>query len=124
MSRHGTGPPLRVTIVCSNEETLDGLEAYLRQAGIVVHATRALEEKLARECDAMVFFPDEFATDAALAVMVGAHRERPAMRVVVVTHQRDRFAAALGSEDVVATVIPKPAWGWTILDAIRGAPEP
>jgi len=126
---HDKGPPpLCVKIVSANEETLDGLEAYLREAGIVVHPTRELEGTRAKgpAPNAIVFFPDEFATEDALRVMVRAHRQRPAVRLVVVTHHRKRFADAFDADDegVVPVIIPKPAWGWTILEAIRGGHEP
>ncbi len=124
MTRHGADPPLCVTVVSANEETLDGLEAYLRQANIVVHGSRELEAKLGQKCNAIVFFPDEFATEEVLRVMAKARRERPSVRIVVVTHHGRRFADAFDSDDgSPLTIIPKPAWGWTILDAIRGAQE-
>jgi len=125
---HDKGPPpLCVKIVSANEETLDGLEAYLREAGIVVHPTRELEGARTKgpAPNAIVFFPDEFATEDALRVMVRAHRQRPAVRLVVVTHHRKRFADAFDADEgLVPVIIPKPAWGWTILEAIRGGQEP
>jgi hypothetical protein len=45
---------------------------------------------------------------------------------VMVTGEPKRFAEALvhGEGHSQALVVAKPAWGWTILDAIRGRLEP
>jgi hypothetical protein len=114
-------PKLRAAIVSSSLETRDGLEAYLRGAGISTRGTSQLAdlEEVAREASAIVMFPDDFAWEAVLSAL-RTTRENTSALVVLVTSRPFRFEALLwshGSQEPM--VVPKPAWGWTILDAIR-----
>jgi DNA-binding NarL/FixJ family response regulator len=115
--------PLRVTIVSSNPETLDGLQAYLRQAGVDARGTSEIESGVALEpypC-AVVFFPDEFPAGDVLREVARLHRERPRLLVVIVTRDPRAFTETIDPRGRVPTVVvPKPVWGWAILDAIRG----
>jgi hypothetical protein len=119
--------PLHVRIVSANAETLDGLQAYLRQAGIDARGTREVETGAGSDPapGAVVFFPDEFGIDRALGEIARLRRARPQTLIVMVTGEPKRFAEALvhGEGPSQALVVAKPAWGWTILDAIRGRLE-
>jgi len=118
--------PLHVTIVSANPETLDGLQTYLRQAGVDARGTREIESGVAMDPhpSAAVFFPDEYPADHVLKEIGRLRKERPQVLVVLVTSQPHRFAKALdGSEHTNTIVVPKPVWGWVILDAIRGRSE-
>jgi len=116
--------PLSVTIVSDKPETLDGLRVYLRQAGVDAHGTRQLDttESGGLAPSAVVFFPDEFGIDDVVCEVTRLRRERPHVVSVIVTREARRFAEAFDDDeaDPAPIVIPKPAWGWTILDAIRG----
>lgn len=113
---------LRVTIVSLNAETLDGLQIYLQEAGVDAHATRQLRPAGGKDHapDAVVFFPDDFGAEQVLRDIERLHLECPKVVLVIVTSEPRRFEALDTPEGAEPrTVIPKPAWGWTILDAIR-----
>jgi hypothetical protein len=59
------------------------------------------------------------------AVLVGPESEQThgIPLLVVVTSNPWRFDRLYGDERVVPLVVPKPAWGWSVLDAIRGRLE-
>ncbi len=102
-----------VVVVSDNPETIDGLARYLNGAGIAVRSTRVLAQasELARARSAVVVFPDDYPTPKVHAAL--ATLKRRAVHTVVVTSDLRHFSES----DTV--VLPKPAWGWTILDAIR-----
>ncbi len=110
---------VEVVIVSDNSETLDGLQSYLRGAGVTARCTRDLAgcARCVRATTlAFVVFPDDFRWEKVVATMAELAVLRPKALPVLVTSQPQRFRA-LASPDVV--VVPRPAWGWTILDAIR-----
>jgi DNA-binding response OmpR family regulator len=106
--------PLVVVVVSDNTETLDGLARYLTGVGITVRGTRVLAEasKLASHGrSAVVVFPDDYPktkVTAALTTLKGR-----AIPTVLITSDLRNF------DETTNVVLPKPAWGWTILDAIR-----
>jgi hypothetical protein len=125
-ARARTPQPLRVTIVSANPETLDGLQSYLRQAGVDARGTRDIECGAAMDPypSAAVFFPDEYPADNVLKEIGRLRSERPQLLIVLVTREPQRFAKALDAPEHAPTiVVPKPVWGWVILDAIRGRLE-
>jgi hypothetical protein len=114
---------LHVTIVSANPETLDGLQTYLRQAGIHARGTGEIESGAAMDPgpSAVVFFPDEFPPGNVLREVARLRRERPQVIIVLVTREPKRFTETLATSERAPTiVVPKPVWGWAILDAIRG----
>ena len=114
--------PEHVTVVASSAETLDGLQAYLSRAGLNVRGTRRLQMADADPCSAIVYFPDDFATEDVLRELHRLSRQRPSVLALLVTSEPQRYApiAEIGGEGRAPLVLPKPAWGWRILDAIRG----
>jgi DNA-binding NtrC family response regulator len=115
----GGGPArgISVAVVSDNAETLDGLERYLRDAGIAARGTRSLDEAwemVEPSRSVVVVFPDDFPTIRVFAALAALKRRRPGTLAVLVTKDHRRFASAEG-----AVVIPKPVWGFTILDAVR-----
>jgi hypothetical protein len=115
---------LSVTIVSSNLETLQSLDAYLRGAGVTSNGTRLLDRLLEMTpptSTAVVVFPDEYGAGLVERSVSALGRERPHVLVVVVTSEPQRFERMLERRRsaTVPLVIPKPAWAWTILDAIR-----
>jgi len=114
-----------VVIVSDNDETLDGLQEYLRGAGVAARGTRLLRGPMLerRNITAVVLFPDDFAkADVASAV---TRLLRLDVLLVLVTGDPARFEAPAASAGAVTrpVVIPRPAWGWTILDTILGRLE-
>lgn len=116
------GSALHVGVVSHNPETLDGLQAYLRGAGVVTTGTLQIEQspKLCRVNSALVFFPDDFDWDSVVTALRECRRLKPQMLPVLVTQHPQRFEALVWpGEGALPLVVPKPAWGFTILDAIR-----
>jgi DNA-binding NtrC family response regulator len=114
--------PLHVAIVSKNAETLEGLEAYLRGAGVLTSSTRAIARaaELGASASALVLFPDDYTWDGAVAALTKCRTQNPRAPLVLVTRTPQRFEALAGPDDGALTVVvPKPAWSWTILDAIR-----
>ncbi|MBK9001408.1 MAG: hypothetical protein IPM35_37285 [Myxococcales bacterium] len=116
-----------VTVVSGNAETVDGLEAYLRRAGVETATTRALEKLAATtppRAAAVVIFPDDFEFESVVRHVGALAAGRADLLVVLVTKDPKRFNALELSAGVALLVIPRPAWGWTILDAIRARLDP
>ena len=117
---------LHVTIVAVNAETLDGLQGYLSLAGLDAHGTRRLGELGRRPCSAVVFFPDEFSRTTVLRELLRLRREHPTVLPLLVTSEPQRYCGIHepSGEALQPVVIPKPAWGWTILEAIQRRTAP
>lgn len=127
---------LSVTVVASHPGTLEGLELYLHGAGVFANGTRMVDRVLEMTppaCAAVILFPDDFPEEAVVKALAALQRERPNVLAVIVSQEPQRFehvAGTRGSQDLAPLVIPKPAWAWTILDAVRarldaddGAPD-
>ena len=97
-----------VTIVSANDDTLHELVPYLARAGLEARGTKSIG--IHRTSSVVVFFPDEFPRADLLAEVERLPRH---VVCVIVTKEPAQFAV-----DDRTVVIPKPAWGWTILDAI------
>ncbi|HYQ42166.1 MAG TPA: hypothetical protein VER11_09360 [Polyangiaceae bacterium] len=118
-------PTVHVTIVAASAETLDGLQTYLSLAGLGARGTRRLGDFGRAPCAAVVLFPDEFSAKDVLRELGRLRREQPSVLPLLVTREPRRYvdAIAVKGAGLAPIVIPKPAWGWTILDAIRLAVE-
>jgi hypothetical protein len=114
---------LHLTIVTGNPETLDGLELYVRRAGASTNGTRRIGELVEMTpeiASAVVLFPDDFEWDAVVSGLTQLRTERPKVLPVVVTSDARRFELLpVMQGGIPPLVIPKPVWGWTILDSIR-----
>jgi hypothetical protein len=115
---------LLVTVVSRNASTLEGLDAYLRGAGVATTTTGAIErliEMTPPSAAAVILFPDEYSPDVTIRALATLKKLRPDVLAVIVTNEPRRFVEATGEEDRAASplVMPKPAWAWTILDAAR-----
>jgi DNA-binding NtrC family response regulator len=111
----------RVAIISANPETIDGLQSYLESAGMATRGTRQLEdcgELTAPSTVAVVLFPDDFPPARVLETIAKVDAQRPSVLCMLVTSQPQTFEA-LASGRRSLLVVPRPAWGWTILDAIR-----
>jgi DNA-binding NtrC family response regulator len=113
---------INVTIVSDNAETLDGLETYLQRAGMTTRSTRNIAravELTSISGAAVVVFPDDFDPAAVTDALTQFGAERPNTLVVLVTCAPKRFARESQLLGAATLVVPRPAWGWTILDAVR-----
>lgn len=112
-----------VTVISENPETIDGLHSYLNGAGVASHATRALRDAkmVPPATTAVVIFPDEFGIDDVVTSITSLRAARPHLLILLVTGAPQRFRSALApdGQSLPPIVLPKPAFGWTILDAIR-----
>jgi hypothetical protein len=120
MSGRGRAP-LQVTIVATNRATLEGLQSYMTRAGVRARSVRRVADIGADPCSALVVFPDEFHSRDVLLELRRIRRERPKVLSLIVTREPHRFAELVDDQATGAAtvVLPKPVWGWTILDAIR-----
>jgi hypothetical protein len=123
MSARARAKPLFVTVVSANAETLDGLQAYLDEAGVRSRGLRALVGAAVATAatTAVVLFPDDFAPDDVDALLDRLRRARPGVLVVLVTREAQRFDAATRADgrSTPPLVLPRPSFGWVILDAVR-----
>lgn len=114
---------IHVTVVAESPETIDGLHGYLDGAGVESRAIRAVREAhvVPARSTAVVIFPDEFGVDDVVASITSLRAARPRLLILLVTGAPQRFRAALEPDgrSLPPIVLPKPAFGWTILDAIR-----
>jgi hypothetical protein len=113
-----------VSIVASNSETLDGLQTYLQQAGVPSHSTRAVQDLAMGSPEfatVTIFFPDDFAESDALKFLGRLREHRPHVLVLLITRQPDRFRKAIVADgkSTLPIILPKPSFGWDILDVIR-----
>jgi hypothetical protein len=118
------GRGFKVAIVSKNPETLDGLEAYLRGAGMDTSSAKMIEHsaRIGSGVSALVIFPDDFDWEAVVPALAACFRSNPRALPVIVTSSPQRFEALAWPDDsAIPLVVPKPAWGFTILDLIRGA---
>ena len=109
-----------VSIVSANPETLEGLHSYLSSAGVNARCTRDVGEcvrSAPATTMAFVLFPDDFLWDSVAAAISELRELRPRALRVLVTSQPRRFEELASPDSDV--IVARPAWGWTILDAIR-----
>lgn len=117
----GTDPS--VAVVAENPETVDGLAAYLLRSGVRSKGSCTVDQlaELASSAAAVVLFPDEFGPDEMVRAIQSLRRSQPMLFILLVTRDPHRFAPAIRGDgkSVAPVVLPKPSFGWTILDALR-----
>jgi hypothetical protein len=116
--------PIYVSIVSANPETLDGLQSYLGEAGVPSHCTGAVRDPATAAppfAIAAVIFPDDFEQEAVRALMQQLRRTRPDLLSLIVTREPQRFVEMVQPDgrSLPPIMLPRPAFGWDILDAIR-----
>jgi hypothetical protein len=123
MRRRSAEPTHDVTVIAESPETLDGLLAYLGEAGLVARGLRSLDAMalVTATRAAVVLFPDGFDAVAAVVLIRVIRAKRADLLVLIVTGDAPRFqeVARPVGRSVTPQLYPKPAFGWTILDAIR-----
>lgn len=117
-------PAIHVAIVSDNPETIDGLQSYFSHACVPSHSTRALSnlDVVAPACaTAAIIFPDDFAESDVLGLIRTLGRVRPDVLALIVTREPGRFRSVIEADgqSPSSLILPKPSFGWDILDAIR-----
>ncbi len=123
MRRRSADATHDVTVIAESPETLDGLLGYLGEAGLVSRGLRSLDAMamVTATRAAVVLFPDGFDAVAAVVLIRVIRAKRADLLVLIVTGDATRFqeVARPVGRSVTPQLYPKPAFGWTILDAIR-----
>ncbi len=112
-----------VTVVSESPKTVSDLRAYFARAGLSSDGIPSLPDAggVPTESTAVVLFPDEVAVTHFVASLRSLRAARPRLLVLVVTAAPQRFRDALEPDghSLPPVVLPKPVFGWTILDAVR-----
>lgn len=123
MANRSSARLLHVAVVADNPETIDALHAYFSQAGVASNGTRTLNgaNRMAPATTALVLFPDDFDAGDIVTFITSLRSARPKLLILLVTGTPQSFRSALGPDghSLPPMVLPKPAFGWTILDALR-----
>jgi hypothetical protein len=118
---------LSVTVVADNPETVDGLLAYFGEASVTTHGTRSIDDlaTVSETTTAVVLFPDDFAFMDVVAAVTALRRARPRILLVLITREPHLFKlwCEPDGKAVPAVLLPKPSFGWSILDAVRSHAE-
>ena len=116
-------PPLHVSVIAANPETIQGLRDYLRHAGVSTDTRQGLQAAtpVPLSAAAVVLFPDELDAPEVMRWVASLRTARPRVLIVAVTSLPQRLHPALDPDGRSSPplVLPKPAFGWSILDAIR-----
>lgn len=114
---------LHLRIASANPATVDGLQDYLGRIGVRAQGATditGLGKDLAAEMQVVILFPDDFPFATVSAEVTTLRRGRKDVLVVLVTSEPRRYETLPEvAGGYVPLVIPKPAWGWTILESIR-----
>ena len=123
MANRSSARLLHVAVVADNPETIDALHAYFSQAGVASNGKRTLSDanRMAPATTALVLFPDDFDARDIVTFITSLRSARPKLLILLVTGTPQSFRSALGPDghSLPPMVLPKPAFGWTILDALR-----
>jgi hypothetical protein len=106
-------------------------DATLSRAGARRHAPRAAPDlldanRVTKGTSVVVIFPDEFDENVVVENVASLRAAHPRLLILLITGASLRYHSALVPEgrSVPPLVLPKPAFGWSILDAIRAQVEP
>lgn len=113
---------IKVLIVSTDNETIDGMQAYLSRVGASAQTVTKLAEAVegAKTAQAVVLFADDYTKDSAIETLAELRNRLSARVVIVVSDEVDFFASIGAGESTGAlTVLRRPIWGWMLLDAIR-----
>ena len=115
--------PLQVLVIGRDTTTIAALENYLAGAGVAARTARSMRDAATVEPStaAVVLFPDEFAARDVLAAVAAVRGACPAVLIVLITSAPQSFRSATMSDgsSTPPLVMPRPAFGWALLDAIR-----
>lgn len=110
-------------VVADNQQTLDNLCSYFARVGVTSRGGREIGSVsvVPGDATAMVLFPDDFERTAAEGFILALRQSRPEVLMLLVSSAPQHLAGAVEPDGVSVppVVLPRPAFGWTILDAIR-----
>jgi hypothetical protein len=109
---------LKLALVSTNRETLDGVQDYFKRVGAKLSTVPRLEDtrEKANGVDVVVLFADDYPREAVLRV-VG---ELSVKLIIVVTAEVNAYEPRPAGDGVPRVlVLARPAWGWMLLDAAR-----
>ncbi|MEY4547347.1 MAG: hypothetical protein RL685_3542 [Pseudomonadota bacterium] len=109
-------------VVCDDDDTLIRLRDYLVRAGMQTRATRRLSDAWKPSSgEGVVLLPDDFDTGEVTDGLSRSLAIAPLPFIIIVTawpRLLEPLVESLGNPDSVV-LMPKPVWGWTILDLLR-----
>jgi hypothetical protein len=108
-------------LVCDDDDTLIRLRDYLTQSGVQVRATRQLGDVCRSPGAAVILLPDDFDAGEVTACLSRLLSGKTSPFLIVITAMTRLFeplAEAFGNPQELV-IMPKPVWGWTILDLLR-----
>jgi hypothetical protein len=108
-------------IVSRNANTSTGLSSYFDEHGVATTITHHFDLTADRDqFTALVVFPDEFPVPIATAKIPELALRFSRAWVLVVTSDMARFDSLPGVGDLPEAsrllVMPRPVWGWALLD--------
>jgi hypothetical protein len=128
MTSRTPAAPLKVIVVADNPETVDGLLSYLDQSGIETFGSTTLTDldRVVRSTAAVVLFPDGYSCDQVIAHIDDLRATHPRVLLLLVTREPNRFRAFCEPTKKArgALILPRPSFGWSILDSIRSLVTP
>jgi DNA-binding response OmpR family regulator len=112
-------PTYTLLLVSTDANALRSVEDYLVNFGARLSSTARLSEtaRVAEEAnaDAVILFADDY-TPAEVRTTVRALSSRLAVIVATRRADYDDLTTELPS---VVTILPRPLWGWVLLDTVR-----
>lgn len=115
---------VKLALIANDRETVDGVQQYLLRAGARVSSTSWLGEAHAAcaDADAVILFADHYSREEALEVVL----QLGVRLVIVVTAEVAYFSESRTAERAAPRliVLPRPVWGWMLLDAVRSGMGP
>lgn len=110
---------LQLALISNDRRVAAGLQRYFDRLGARASSTSDLDEapSSTRGADAVVLFADDYPEKNPLGILAGLS----AKVVVVVTSDVAAFRQAVAGTSLRSKVVvlPRPAWGWMVLDAVR-----
>jgi hypothetical protein len=114
-----------VVVLGSNQSTLEQLSEYFADTGVKAYARCSLTPlvELRPAVQVVVMFPDDFPKPHVSAYLTDLGNRRPELAFVIVTQFPAKYQAIMGANGKALRghILPRPSFGWTILDAIRDA---
>jgi len=109
----------KLTLVSSDPDALWGVRDYLTRSGASLSSTSRLEHASedASDADAIVLFADDYPHEAVVSAVAGFSSRL----VVIITGRSNEFDQLRARQDLRTRVIvlPRPTWGWMLLEAVR-----